>query len=101
MRKVSSFAIPPITTTLQPPLLHTMPSAEIFAAAGRPDGQYTASNGAPYNDPHHAQRIASYGGNQVGSSLLLQDFHLIDLLAHFDRGELISQPRRRMRGSRG
>ncbi|CAG7917085.1 unnamed protein product [Penicillium olsonii] len=40
---------------------------------------YTASNGCPVMDPQAAQRISPNG------PLLLQDFHLIDLLAHFDR----------------
>lgn len=39
---------------------------------------YTASNGAPVNHPAGWQRIAPMG------PLLLQDFHLIDSLAHFD-----------------
>ncbi|KAJ5728857.1 uncharacterized protein N7483_003365 [Penicillium malachiteum] len=40
---------------------------------------YTASNGCPVMDPQASQRIGPNG------PLLLQDFHLIDLLAHFDR----------------
>ncbi|KAA8893242.1 catalase-like domain-containing protein [Sphaerosporella brunnea] len=40
---------------------------------------YTASNGCPVMNPHAAQRVGENG------PLLLQDFHLIDLLAHFDR----------------
>lgn len=40
---------------------------------------YTASNGAPVPHPYASQRAGNNGG------LLLQDFHLIDLLAHFDR----------------
>ncbi|BEI86166.1 hypothetical protein CcaverHIS002_0604530 [Cutaneotrichosporon cavernicola] len=39
---------------------------------------YTASNGAPVAHPYAAQRAGNGG-------LLLQDFQLIDLLAHFDR----------------
>ncbi|CAK9784457.1 catalase-domain-containing protein [Cutaneotrichosporon oleaginosum] len=39
---------------------------------------YTASNGAPVAHPYASQRAGNGG-------LLLQDFHLIDLLAHFDR----------------
>jgi catalase len=39
---------------------------------------YTASNGCPVEHPTKYQRIAN-------GPLLLQDFHLIDLLAHFDR----------------
>ncbi|KAJ3567905.1 hypothetical protein NP233_g6058 [Leucocoprinus birnbaumii] len=40
---------------------------------------YTTSNGAPVNEPYAAQRAGFHG------PLLLQDFHHIDLLAHFDR----------------
>ncbi|KAF9479504.1 catalase [Pholiota conissans] len=40
---------------------------------------YTTSNGAPVNEPYSAQRAG------VNGPLLLQDFHHIDLLAHFDR----------------
>lgn len=40
---------------------------------------YTASNGCPVAHPEAYQRIGTNG------PLLLQDFHLIDLLAHFDR----------------
>lgn len=40
---------------------------------------YTTSNGCPVFNPAAAQKV---GGN---GPLLLQDFHLIDLLAHFDR----------------
>ena len=37
------------------------------------------SNGAPYAHPYMTQRAGTDG------PLLLQDFHLIDLLSHFDR----------------
>jgi catalase len=40
---------------------------------------YTTSNGCPIDNPTAFQRIGPMG------PLLLQDFHLIDLLAHFDR----------------
>ncbi|KAF2224203.1 CAT1 catalase [Elsinoe ampelina] len=40
---------------------------------------YTASNGAPIGHPYASQRAGDNG------PLLLQDFHLIDLLSHFDR----------------
>ncbi|GAA93624.1 uncharacterized protein L969DRAFT_55797 [Mixia osmundae IAM 14324] len=54
-----------------------MPSQQVF---NKPDGAiYTTSNGAPYPEPYEAQRVGRNG------PLLLQDFHHIDLLAHFDR----------------
>ncbi|KAF2157411.1 CAT1 catalase [Myriangium duriaei CBS 260.36] len=40
---------------------------------------YTASNGAPIAHPYETQRAGENG------PLLLQDFHLVDLLSHFDR----------------
>lgn len=40
---------------------------------------YTTSNGCPVNDPNAMLKIGQFGPN------LLQDHHLIDLLAHFDR----------------
>ncbi|KAK4701246.1 catalase, partial [Phenoliferia sp. Uapishka_3] len=40
---------------------------------------YTTSQGAPVSEPYAAERIGRNG------PLLLQDFHHIDLLAHFDR----------------
>ena len=40
---------------------------------------YTTSNGCPIGDPESSMRVGQNG------PLLLQDFHLIDLLAHFDR----------------
>ncbi|TVY27189.1 Peroxisomal catalase [Lachnellula hyalina] len=43
------------------------------------DTVYTTSNGAPMPHPYESQR-----GGENGP-LLLQDFHLIDLISHFDR----------------
>lgn len=40
---------------------------------------YTTSNGVPVPHPYQTQRAGASG------PLLLQDFHLIDLLSHFDR----------------
>jgi catalase len=40
---------------------------------------YTTSNGCPVMNPEASLRVGNNG------PLLLQDFHLIDLLAHFDR----------------
>ncbi|KZT34387.1 catalase [Sistotremastrum suecicum HHB10207 ss-3] len=54
-----------------------MPSEEVF---NTPDGAtYTTSNGDPIAEPYAVQRIGHNG------PVLLQDFHHIDLLAHFDR----------------
>ncbi|KAF4919171.1 Peroxisomal catalase [Colletotrichum viniferum] len=43
------------------------------------DAIYTTSNGVPMPHPYETQRCGENG------PLLLQDFHLIDLLSHFDR----------------
>ncbi|KAK3377567.1 catalase-like domain-containing protein [Podospora didyma] len=43
------------------------------------DAIYTTSNGVPMPHPYETQRLSEKG------PLLLQDFHLIDLLSHFDR----------------
>lgn len=40
---------------------------------------YTTSQGCPVFNPNASQKVGDHG------PLLLQDFHLIDLLAHFDR----------------
>ncbi|OAX41211.1 catalase-domain-containing protein [Rhizopogon vinicolor AM-OR11-026] len=54
-----------------------MPSKQVFEAT---DGAvYTTSNGAPVAHPYAAERVGPFG------PLLLQDFHHIDLLAHFGR----------------
>lgn len=44
-----------------------------------PSPVYTTSNGRPITNPFSSQRLGPNG------PVLLQDFHLIDLLAHFDR----------------
>ncbi|KAF9649596.1 catalase [Thelephora ganbajun] len=54
-----------------------MPSAQVIQT--KDDAIYTTSNGAPVKEPYASQRVGFNG------PLLLQDFHLIDLLAHFDR----------------
>ena len=43
------------------------------------DTVYTTSNGVPMPHPYETQRVGENG------PLLLQDFHLIDLISHFDR----------------
>lgn len=43
------------------------------------DTLYTTSNGVPMPHPYETQRVGENG------PLLLQDFHLVDLLSHFDR----------------
>jgi catalase len=43
------------------------------------DTVYATSNGVPYPHPYETQRVGE------GGPLLLQDFHLVDLLSHFDR----------------
>ncbi|KAJ3557034.1 hypothetical protein NM688_g1691 [Phlebia brevispora] len=54
-----------------------MPSKEALAA--QDNATYTTSNGAPVAEPYAVQRIGLNG------PVLLQDFHHIDLLAHFAR----------------
>ncbi|KAJ5739206.1 hypothetical protein N7533_011990 [Penicillium manginii] len=48
---------------------------------------YTASNGCPVHIPYLSRVMDPQAAQRVGANgpLLLQDFHLIDLLAHFDR----------------
>jgi catalase len=54
-----------------------MPSAQVFNTK---DGAvYTTSNGTPVTHPYASQHAG------INGPLLLQDFHHIDLLAHFDR----------------
>lgn len=48
-------------------------------ASVKPARVYTTSNGHPVTYATASQRLGENG------PLLLQDFHLIDLLAHFDR----------------
>lgn len=45
----------------------------------KPAPFYTTSNGRPITNPFSSERVGANG------PILLQDFHLIDLLAHFDR----------------
>ncbi|KAJ8082536.1 hypothetical protein AAF712_008475 [Marasmius tenuissimus] len=54
-----------------------MPAKQVWE--NKDDAVYSTSNGAPANEPYAAQRAGLLG------PLLLQDFHHIDLLAHFDR----------------
>ena len=61
-----------------------MASFPVVSNAQQDNAIYTTSNGAPYSQPYEAQRV-HVGGKQIGGLLALQDFHLIDLLAHFDR----------------
>ncbi|KAF3353880.1 hypothetical protein VDGD_09115 [Verticillium dahliae] len=54
-------------------------SFEDDCQASSKDMTYTTSNGVPVPHPYETQRAGENG------PLLLQDFHLIDLLSHFDR----------------
>ncbi|ORY91583.1 catalase [Leucosporidium creatinivorum] len=54
-----------------------MPTQQVF---NKPDGAvFTTSQGKPVQEPYAAERLG------VNGPLLLQDFNLIDILAHFDR----------------
>lgn len=55
-----------------------MPSKLVFSLDAE-SSHYTTSNGAPVSEPYAAQRLGQLG------PLLLQDFHHIDVLSHFDR----------------
>ncbi|KAK4689118.1 catalase, partial [Tremellales sp. Uapishka_1] len=57
----------------------TMHSFEADRKATSQETIYTTSNGVPVPHPYAVQRAG------VDGPLLLQDFHLIDLLSHFDR----------------
>lgn len=62
------------------PALIRMPSNEKLGTLRYEETPtYTTSNGCPIMDPEASLRVGQNG------PLLLQDFHLIDLLAHFDR----------------
>ncbi|WRT67485.1 uncharacterized protein IL334_004457 [Kwoniella shivajii] len=52
---------------------------EVDRQAKSEETVYTTSNGCPVPHPYATQRAG------VNGPLLLQDFHLIDLLSHFDR----------------
>lgn len=60
-------------------ILDIIRSKMAAAAVDTPRPFYTTSNGRPITNPESSQRLGLNG------PLLLQDFHLIDLLAHFDR----------------
>jgi len=68
--------------TGKPSFATTLPShlgLTISSNTTSQDVVYTTSNGAPVPHPYETQRAG------VGGPLLLQDFHLIDLISHFDR----------------
>lgn len=58
---------------------HSFRSYEADRQTTSQDTIYSASNGEPVPHPYETQRAGTNG------PLLLQDFHLIDLLSHFDR----------------
>ncbi|KAJ7252717.1 catalase [Mycena haematopus] len=60
------------------PLLQLLPFLLVTASAAQNDS-YTDGSGHPVASPYDYQRAGTRG------PLLLQDFHLIDLLSHFDR----------------
>jgi catalase len=54
-----------------------MPTQQVFNQ--RDGATFTTSQGRPVQEPYAAERSSRNG------PLLLQDFNLIDILAHFDR----------------
>ena len=65
--------LPAFTNTFETDFFH------IMAAVQASTNVYTTSNGRPITFATASQRVGANG------PLLLQDFHLIDILAHFDR----------------
>ncbi|KAK9373932.1 catalase-like domain-containing protein [Lipomyces chichibuensis] len=61
---------------MAPTAVPQTPAAHTQSAAGE---VYTISNGCPVLNPRASKRVGADG------PLLLEDFHLMDLLAHFDR----------------
>lgn len=57
---------------------------DIADPSSAPRNQYVTTNGAPHSEPHSTQQLRD-GNNPVGGRLLLQDFHLIESLSHFNR----------------
>jgi len=56
-----------------------IPRVGDYREAESDEAHYTASNGARVANAYETQRVGEEG------PLLLQDFHLVDLLSHFDR----------------
>lgn len=88
IQKVIQAPIDTIKSTIMAPSQDTSFSAHVASQftsyekdrqAASKDVIYTASNGVAMAHPYEAQRAGENG------PLLLQDFHLIDLLSHFDR----------------
>ncbi|CAL1711221.1 unnamed protein product [Somion occarium] len=70
-----------------------MPS--VTALKSKDGAVYTTSTGAPVAEPYAVQKIGQIG------PLLLQDFHHIDLLAHFDRERIPERVHAKGAGAHG
>ncbi|KAI1333903.1 catalase-like domain-containing protein [Xylariaceae sp. FL0016] len=70
---------PSADTSFRAHVANQFTSYEKDRQASSQDVIYSTSNGVPMPHPYETQRVGENG------PLLLQDFHLIDLLSHFDR----------------
>lgn len=75
----SSTMAPSAETSFAAHVQQQFTSYEADRQASSKDALYATSNGVPMPHPYETQRVGENG------PLLLQDFHLIDLLSHFDR----------------
>lgn len=75
----STIMAPSADTSFSAHVANQFTSYEQDRQSSSKDAVYTTSNGVPMPHPYESQRAGENG------PLLLQDFHLIDLLSHFDR----------------
>ncbi|KAI0473413.1 catalase-like domain-containing protein [Xylariaceae sp. FL0804] len=70
---------PSADTSYQAHVAKTLTSFDKDRLMSSKETVYATSNGVPMPHPYETQRVGENG------PLLLQDFHLVDLLSHFDR----------------